>query len=105
MEPRTIEFNARTQYGEDHSTELYQRMQHSHEQYRQLAREYADEAIDRNTKDHNKKAYPRQFHEGEWVLLEVKNFESKNRKLSEIYKGPYIIVKINKNNTVLYKYS
>jgi hypothetical protein len=58
---------------------------------------------ERNTKDHNKKAYPRQFHEGEWVLLEVKNFESKNRKLSEIYKGPYIIVKVNKNNTVLLK--
>ncbi len=55
MEPRTIEFNARTQYGEDHITELYQRMQHSHEKYRQLAREHADEAIDRNTKDHNKK--------------------------------------------------
>jgi hypothetical protein len=36
MEPRTIEFNARTQYEEDHSTELYQRMQHSHEQKRQL---------------------------------------------------------------------
>jgi hypothetical protein len=53
MEPRTIEFNARTQYGEDQSTELYQRMQHSHEQFRQLAREHADEAIDRNTKDHN----------------------------------------------------
>jgi hypothetical protein len=35
--------------------------------------------------------------------LEVKNFESKNRKLAEIYKGPYIIVKINKNNTVLLK--
>jgi hypothetical protein len=54
LEPRTIEFNARNQYGEDHSTELYQRMQHSHEQYRQLASEHADEAIDRNTKDHKK---------------------------------------------------
>jgi hypothetical protein len=45
----------------------------------------------------------RQCHEGEWVLLEVKNFESKNKKLSEIYKGPYIIVKMNKNNTALLK--
>ena len=36
-------------------------------------------------------------------MLEVKNFESKNKKLSEIYKGPYIIVKVNKNNTVLLK--
>jgi hypothetical protein len=80
MEPRTIEFNARTQYGEDLGTELYQRMQHSHQQYRQLAREHEDEAIDRITKDHDKKAYPRKFHEGDWVLLEVKNFESKNRK-------------------------
>ncbi len=30
-------------------------MQYSYEQYRQVAREHADEAIDRNTKDHNKK--------------------------------------------------
>jgi bifunctional N-acetylglucosamine-1-phosphate-uridyltransferase/glucosamine-1-phosphate-acetyltransferase GlmU-like protein len=59
--------------------------------------------MDRNTKDHNKKAYPRQFHEGEWVLLDVKNFESNNKKLSEFYKGPYIFVKVNKNNTVLLK--
>ena len=102
-EPRTIELNSRTLYGENLSTELYQRMQHSHEQYRQLAREHADTAIDRNTEDHNKKANPRKFREGEWVLLEVKNFLSKNRKLSEIYKGPYIIVKINANNTALLK--
>jgi hypothetical protein len=32
MEPKTIEFNATTQYGENLSTELYQRMQHNHEQ-------------------------------------------------------------------------
>jgi hypothetical protein len=32
------------------------------------------------------------------MLLKVNNFESKNRKLSEIYKGKYIIVKINANN-------
>jgi hypothetical protein len=32
-------------------------MQHSHEQYRHLAREYSDEAINNNTEDHNKKAY------------------------------------------------
>jgi hypothetical protein len=74
---RTNEFNARTQYGENLSTKLYQRMQHSHEQYIQLAREQLYEAIDRNTRDHNRKAHPRQFHEGEWVLLEVKNFENK----------------------------
>ena len=102
MEPRTIELNARTQYGENLSTELYQRMQQNHEQSGQLAREYADTAIDRNTEDHNKKANPREFKEGDWVLLEMKNFLSKNRKLSEIYKGPYIIVKINANNTGRY---
>jgi hypothetical protein len=58
MELRTIEFNARTQYGENHSTELYQRKQHNHEQYPQLAGEHSDDAINRNTKNHNKKAYP-----------------------------------------------
>jgi hypothetical protein len=47
MEPRTIEFNARTQYGENLSTELNQKMQFSHEQYGQLAREHLEEAIDK----------------------------------------------------------
>jgi hypothetical protein len=32
---------------------------------RQLAREHSTKAIDKNTKDHDKKAYLRQFHEGE----------------------------------------
>jgi hypothetical protein len=45
MKPRTIEFNARTQYGENFSTEHYQRMQHKHEKYRQLAIEHSDKAI------------------------------------------------------------
>jgi hypothetical protein len=53
-------------------------MQHSHEQYRHLAREHSDKAIDRDTRDHNNKAYPRQFHEGEWVHKEVKIFEKNN---------------------------
>jgi hypothetical protein len=55
MDPRTIELNARTQYGENLSTELYQRMQHSHEQYRRLVREKSDSAINKNTEGHNKK--------------------------------------------------
>jgi ribosomal protein L21E len=62
-------------------------MQYRHEQYRQLAREHLDEAIDRNTRDHNKKAYPRQFHEGELVLLEVKNSKAKTKKYQKFIKG------------------
>ena len=37
------------------------------------------------------------------VLLEQRNFLSNNKKLSEIYKGPYIVVKVNPNNTVVVK--
>jgi hypothetical protein len=62
MKQRKIEFNARTQYGENPSAKLYKRMQYSHEQYRQLAREHSDEPIDRNIMDHNKMAFPRKFH-------------------------------------------
>ncbi len=56
MEPKTIKFNARTQCGENLSSELYQKMQHNHEHYRQMSREYYDAAIDKNTEDHNIKA-------------------------------------------------
>ena len=40
---------------------------------------------------------------GDLVLLEQRNFLGKNRKLSEIYKGPYVVVKVNPNNTVVVK--
>ena len=40
---------------------------------------------------------------GDLVLLEQRNFLGKNKKLSEIYKGPYIVVKVNPNNTVIVK--
>jgi hypothetical protein len=51
---------------------LIQKLQQSQEQYMQLAREHSESAINQNTEDHNKKAYPRKFKEGKWVLLEVK---------------------------------
>jgi hypothetical protein len=35
-EPRTIEFNARTQYRENHSTELFQRMQYKWQKNTQM---------------------------------------------------------------------
>ena len=37
------------------------------------------------------------------VLLEVKDFLHKNKKLAEIYKGPYIITKVSENNTATIK--
>ena len=37
------------------------------------------------------------------VLLEKYDFLGKNRKLSDIYKGPYIVVKFNSNNTLVVK--
>ena len=40
---------------------------------------------------------------GDLVLLEQRNFLGKNRKLSEVYKGPYIVIKVSPNNTVVVK--
>jgi transposase InsO family protein len=104
QQPRTANFSEqRPRYGENTSTELYQRMQLSHNTYRQLAHQNAEKSISDNVMQHNKKANPRSFKVGDLVLLEQRNFLGKNRKLSEIYKGPYIVVKVNPNNTVVVK--
>ena len=87
-------------YGENTSTELYQPMQLSHNTYRQLTDKNAEKSISENVKQHNKKANPRSFKVGDLVLLEQRNFLGKNRKLSEIYKGPYIVVKPGPASTV-----
>ena len=60
-------------------------MQTSHEDIiRKVAREHTEETIKRNVSDHNKKAFPKKFKVGDLVLLEVKDFLYKNRKLAEI---------------------
>ena len=82
-------------------TELYQRMQLSHDTYRELAHKNDEKSILENVKQHNKKANPRSFQVGDLVLLEQKIFLGKNRKLAEIYMGPYIVIKVNSNNTVV----
>ena len=68
-----------------------------------MAREHTETAITRNISDHDKKAFPRKFKIGDMVLLEVKDFLHKNRKLAEIYKGPYIITRVSDNNTATVK--
>jgi hypothetical protein len=70
---------------------------------KKLAMSSTDKAIDNYTKDHNKKLNPRTFKEGEKVLLKVKDFKLKNRKLCEEWKGPYIITKVYPNKTALIK--
>ena len=78
-------------------------MQASHEDLRKVGREHTEKAIKRNVSDHDKKAFPRKFKIGDWVLLEVKDFLHKNRKFAEIYKGPYVITRISDNNTATIK--
>ena len=78
-------------------------MQASHEKLREVAREHTEKAIKRNVSDHDKKAFPRKFKLGDLVLLEVKDFLHKNKKLAEIYKGPYVITRISDNNTATVK--
>ena len=78
-------------------------MQTSHEKLREVAREHTEKAIKRNVSDHDKKAFPRKFKLGDLVLLEVKDFLHKNKKLAKIYKGPYVITRISDNNTATVK--
>ncbi len=62
-----------------------------------------DHAIETYTRDHYKKLHPRKFNEGDKVLLKVKDFKFKNRKLCEEWKGPFIITKVFPNKTALIK--
>ncbi len=101
MEPRTIELNARTQYGENLIVDIYQIMQHSHEQYRQLVNEHSDTAIDKKTKDHNKKHTQENSKKVNGYCLRWGIFKEKNWNLSEIYKEQHKILKINSSNPVL----
>ena len=101
MHPRTVNFptpDIRKMYGEDLSAELYQRMQAGHQTSRTLAGEFMKTAGEKSKMDHDKKAFPRAFKNGDLILLEEKNFKNKNAKLAEKYKGPYIIVKMNDEN-------
>ena len=59
--------------------------------------------MDKYAKDHDKKLTPRTFKEGERVLLKVKDFKLKNRKLCEEWRGPFHITKVFPNNTALIK--
>ena len=46
-----------------------------------LAHQNNEKAVDKNSENHDKKLMPRKFKEGEKVLLKVKDFKVKNRKL------------------------
>ncbi len=70
-------------YGEDLPTELYQRMQACQYMAKNLAMSSTDHAIETYTKDHDKKLHPRTFNAGDKVLLKVKDFKLKNKKLCE----------------------
>ena len=74
---RTPYFDSRKLYGDDLPTELYQKMQVCHDMAKNLAQESNEKAVDKYTKDHDKKLTPRIFKEGEKVLLKVKDFKLK----------------------------
>ena len=52
---------------------------------------------------YNSKAKPVTLKEGELVLLKIRNLLGKNKKLSDKFKGPFIVVKVNENGTVKIK--
>jgi hypothetical protein len=101
LDARTQDFEPKQLYGEDLPTDLYQRMQACHIMAKKPAMESTDKAIDTYTKEHNKTLNPRTFKEWDKVLLKVKDFKLKNRKLCEEWKGPFIITKVFPNNTAL----
>jgi hypothetical protein len=103
LDARTPDFEPQQLYGEDLPTELYQRMQACHNMAKNLAMSSTDHAIETYTKDHDKNLHPRLFNEGDKVLLKVKDFKLKNRKLCEEWKGPFIIAKVFSNKTALIK--
>ena len=103
IEPRTIinpSLDLRMQYGEDFSTELYQRMKFCHETAKDAARSHNDEAVKKSVEYYNSKVKPIIFEEDELVLLKIHKFLVKNIKMTKTFKGPFIMVKVNENGTV-----
>jgi hypothetical protein len=97
IEARTPDFDSRTLYGEDLPTDFYQRLQVCHQIGKLTALENTDKNIDKYTKGHDKTLKTRTFKEGEKVLLKVKAFKLKKRKLFDEWKGPFIITKVFPN--------
>jgi hypothetical protein len=58
---------------------------------KQTALKNTEKNIDKYTEGKNRTLKSRTFKDGKKVLLKVKDFKLKNRKLSEEWKGPFII--------------
>ena len=66
-----------------------------------MARSHNDEAIEKSVDYYNSKVKLVTFEEEELVLLKIHNFLGKNKKLVETFRGPFIVVKMNENGTVI----
>ena len=64
--------------GEDHGTELYQRMKTAHNVSQELAANHMEEAGERSVVNHDKKAFQKDYLVGDKVLLKVKKVLDKN---------------------------
>ena len=76
-------------------------MQLYHDMAKILAQTSNEKAVDKYTQEHYKKVTPRFLKEGEKVLLKVKDFKLKSRKLCEKWKGPLIITRVFPNNAAI----
>ena len=68
---------------------------------KQNTNEANEKSIGRASEDFNKNLNERKFQENDLVLLKIKDFKGKNRKLCTKWKGPYQITKVFPNNTAL----
>ena len=67
--------------------------------WEQVARKRDKLAIKDNARE-NSKRVPYEYTVGEKILIVSKSYE-RNRKISSPTRGPYVIIKINKNGTVV----
>ena len=83
-------------YGEDPVTEWVTRLK----QARDLAAQNSWAANEKYKEHHDAKADPHKFVVGQQVLVDIRNFLGKNRKLSPNWEGPYPITRIWDNGVV-----
>ncbi|MBM3428678.1 MAG: DDE-type integrase/transposase/recombinase, partial [Bacteroidetes bacterium] len=83
-------------YGDSENDFRMQKLQLS----RQLAHENNLTAIGKYKEYNDKKASPHPYQVGQWAWLEIKQFVSKNKKLSPKFEGPYLITKVLDNGVV-----
>jgi len=83
-------------YGEDPVSEWLSRLQ----QARVLSSQNLWAANEKYKEYHDSRASPQKYQVGQQVLVDVRNFLGKNKKLAPIWEGPYPITRVWDNGIV-----